>query len=176
MKRWIMVLALVCSCGMVAFAQKATEASIIVFGEAKATKERIDKGATFIDGRFIRGPYTVTRQGNVILVNGQPAAHLKIEIAKEEAPEEDVAAPSADADAASDEEAVEADASEATDAETPEVTLPPTRTLTRAEKEAAAKEKADAEEAKKQAEKQEELKGKSKKEHTRDSYALSLGS
>lgn len=142
MKRWIMALAWVCTFGMSAFAQKATEASIIVFGEAKATKERIDKGATFIDGRFLRGPYTVTRQGNVIFVNGQPATYLKVEVAKED-PEADEA-PASEADAEPADEATDADASETTEAEPADVALPPTRTLTRAEKDAAAKEKADA--------------------------------
>jgi hypothetical protein len=134
MKRWIMAFALICVSCSVTFAQKASDVATLVFGEAKASK-KVEKGALFIDGAFVRAPYTVTRQGNVILVNGTVAARLKIEAAKK-TPEVVEEAPEAPAEE-----------TPSTEIEAPEEVgdeLPPPRTLTREEQDAAAKEKSDA--------------------------------
>lgn len=52
-----------------------SEEAIKLFGTEEA-KGRIAKGALFIDGEFVRAPYSVTREGNVILVNGKVASRL----------------------------------------------------------------------------------------------------
>lgn len=51
-----------------------------LFGSEEAEK-RVSDGVVFIDGCFLRGPYSVTREGNVILVNGQIASRFKVEAA-----------------------------------------------------------------------------------------------
>ncbi|MDO5462305.1 MAG: hypothetical protein Q4F99_02320 [bacterium] len=141
MKRWLAMLALMCASCVVA--DGASDTAKLVFGKNEASKERIDKGAIFIDGLFIRGPYTVTREGNLILVNGKVASRLKIEAEAEEAdaePSEE--AEETVADETTEENAVD-EASSETEDETIEEPLPPKRTLTREDKEAAAKERAE---------------------------------
>lgn len=131
-----MAIALMCTTGLMATG--ASETAKLVLGKKEATKERIDKGALFIDGLFIRGPYTVTREGNLILVNGKIAARLKIDAVEDE---------SADEDAEATDEAVvaeeETESSETTEEDVAEVEMP-NRTRTRADIEAAAKERTDA--------------------------------
>lgn len=65
-----------------------SDEAVKIFGSEEA-KERIAKGAVFIDGEFIRAPYSVTREGNVILVNGKIANRFTVE-AKAEEPEPEV--------------------------------------------------------------------------------------
>ncbi|MBQ9693557.1 MAG: hypothetical protein IJV69_02235 [Kiritimatiellae bacterium] len=49
-----------------------------LFGTEEASK-RVSDGVVFIDGEYVRGPYSVTREGNVILVNGRIASRFKVE-------------------------------------------------------------------------------------------------
>jgi hypothetical protein len=58
-----------------------------LFGKEEAGK-RVSEGVVFIDGQYVRAPYAVTREGNVILVNGRIASRFKVEssAAKEEPP------------------------------------------------------------------------------------------
>lgn len=74
-----------------------SDEAVKIFGTDEA-KERIAKGALFIDGLFIRGPYSVTREGNVILVNGRIANRFKVKASAGE-PEPEEEEPVADADA-----------------------------------------------------------------------------
>jgi hypothetical protein len=63
--------------------------AVQLFGKEEAGK-RVSEGVVFIDGQYVRAPYSVTREGNVILVNGRIASRFKVEssAAKEEpAPE-----------------------------------------------------------------------------------------
>lgn len=60
-----------------------SDEAVKIFGTAEA-KERVAKGALFIDGEFIRGPYSVTREGNVILVNGKIASRFTVKARAEE--------------------------------------------------------------------------------------------
>ena len=66
---------------MMAGAPIATEGdndmAVKLFGKEDATK-RVTDGALFIDGLFVKAPYSVTREGNVILVNGRIAARFKV--------------------------------------------------------------------------------------------------
>ncbi len=77
MKKMLLSIALMGA--TVAFATEGvSEMAVQLFGkeEAKAT---VEKGAVFIDGLFIKAPYKVSREGNVILVNGQIASRFKVE-------------------------------------------------------------------------------------------------
>lgn len=60
-----------------------SDEAVKIFGTAEA-KERVAKGALFIDGEFIRAPYSVTREGNVILVNGKIASRFTVKARAEE--------------------------------------------------------------------------------------------
>lgn len=51
-----------------------------LFGKEDAGK-RVSEGVVFIDGQYVRGPYSVTREGNVILINGRIASRFKVEAA-----------------------------------------------------------------------------------------------
>lgn len=55
-----------------------SEMAVKLFGKEDATK-RVAEGALFIDGLYIKAPYSVTREGNVILVNGRIASRFKVE-------------------------------------------------------------------------------------------------
>lgn len=119
---------LLCSVLLVATRVFATdgisEEAIKLFGSEEA-KGRIAKGALFIDGEFIRAPYSVTREGNVILVNGKVASRLtpkpkaeeSEEVEPEESAEEDVA--EADSTEGSDEMPTLDDSDFATSTSTP---------------------------------------------------------
>lgn len=52
--------------------------AVQLFGKDTASAKKVEKGAVFIDGRFIPAPYTVTREGNVILINGQIASRFQV--------------------------------------------------------------------------------------------------
>lgn len=134
MKRWLAML--VVACASCLRADGASEIAKLVFGENDASKDRIEKGALFIDGLYIRGPYTVTREGNLILVNGKTAARLRVEA--EEPAADATEADAADEDAA-DEDAADEDAAD----EAVEAVVSPQRRRTREDEAAAAKERAD---------------------------------
>lgn len=55
-----------------------SEMAVKLFGKEEATK-RVAEGALFIDGLYVKAPYSVTREGNVILVNGRIASRFKVE-------------------------------------------------------------------------------------------------
>lgn len=78
MKKLMMGLLLVCLTPVL-FAAGASDVAKNVFGSREAEKKSIDKGAIFIDGNFIPAPYTVKREGNLILVNDKIAARFLIE-------------------------------------------------------------------------------------------------
>lgn len=59
-------------------AEGVSEMATQLFGTEEAEK-RVSDGAVFIDGQFVRAPYSVTRKGNVILVNGRIASRFKVE-------------------------------------------------------------------------------------------------
>ena len=67
-----------------------SEMAVQLFGKEEAGK-RVSEGVVFIDGQYVRAPYSVTREGNVILVNGRIASRFKVEssAAKEEPAAED---------------------------------------------------------------------------------------
>ena len=54
-----------------------SDMAVQLFGKEAAGK-RVTTGAVFIDGLYIKGPYSVTREGNVILINGQVASRFKV--------------------------------------------------------------------------------------------------
>ena len=77
LKRVVLSFALMCAAS--AFATEGvSDVATQLFGSEEAGK-RVSDGAVFIDGEFIRGPYSVTREGNVILVNGRIASRFKVE-------------------------------------------------------------------------------------------------
>ena len=55
-----------------------SEMAIQLFGQERAEK-RVATGAVFIDGLYVKGPYSISREGNVILVNGRIASRFKVE-------------------------------------------------------------------------------------------------
>ncbi len=55
-----------------------SEMAVKLFGKEEAAK-RVSEGALFVDGLYVKGPYSVTREGNVILVNGRVASRFKVE-------------------------------------------------------------------------------------------------
>ena len=59
-------------------AEGVNPTAVTLFGKDPAGK-RVAKGALFVDGLYVKGPYSVTREGNVILVNGRPASRFKVE-------------------------------------------------------------------------------------------------
>ena len=54
------------------------EMAVQLFGQERAGK-RVATGAVFIDGLYVKGPYAITREGNVILINGRVASRFKVE-------------------------------------------------------------------------------------------------
>ena len=71
LKRMLMVAALM-GAGLAAAAEEVSDMAIQLFGKEESGK-RVETGALFIDGLYIKGPYEVTRQGNVIFINGRVA-------------------------------------------------------------------------------------------------------
>lgn len=59
-------------------AEGVSEMAVKLFGKEEAAK-RVAEGALFIDGLYVKAPYSVTREGNVILVNGRIASRFKVE-------------------------------------------------------------------------------------------------
>ena len=77
LKRVLTVAALLCA-GWATATEGVSDMATQLFGKESAAK-RVETGALFIDGRYVKGPYAVTREGNVILINGQIASRLKVE-------------------------------------------------------------------------------------------------
>ncbi len=85
-----------------------SEMAVSLFGKEEG-KTKIEKGAVFVDGLFIPAPYTVSQEGNVILVNGIVASRFKVESKMAAKNASDAAAAAGDegkdgSDAVSDEE------------------------------------------------------------------------
>lgn len=57
-----------------------SDMAVQLFGK-EAAEKRVSTGVVFIDGLYIKAPYSVTREGNVILINGQIASRFKVESA-----------------------------------------------------------------------------------------------
>lgn len=57
-----------------------SDMAVQLFGKEGASK-RVSTGVVFIDGLYERAPYSVTREGNVILINGRVASRFKVESA-----------------------------------------------------------------------------------------------
>ncbi len=90
-----MCLGLAMCCAMVAFGTEGvSEMAVQLFGKQAASK-KVEKGAVFIDGLFIPGPYEVSREGNCILINGQVASRFKVTSAASEKAAADAAAAAA---------------------------------------------------------------------------------
>ncbi len=83
LKRMLLGIALFAALGAGA-TEGVSDMALKLFGKEDASK-RVATGAVFIDGLFIKGPYSVTREGNVILVNGRIASRFKVESAAEKA-------------------------------------------------------------------------------------------
>jgi diadenosine tetraphosphate (Ap4A) HIT family hydrolase len=77
LKRMLLCLALAGATSVFA-TEGVSEMAVQLFGKEEAGK-RVTDGAVFIDGQFVRAPYSVTREGNVILVNGRIASRFKVE-------------------------------------------------------------------------------------------------
>ena len=78
-KQLLLGLAL-CGAMVLSATEGVSDMAVQLFGKESATK-RVDKGAVFIDGLYVKAPYSVTREGNVILINGQIASRFKVESA-----------------------------------------------------------------------------------------------
>lgn len=77
LRQMLLGVALICAAG--AFATEGvSDMAVKLFGKEEATK-RVAEGALFVDGLYIKAPYSVTREGNVILVNGRVASRFKVE-------------------------------------------------------------------------------------------------
>lgn len=75
MKHFFLLLALFCAGGFgssMAWAQALTisPAAEATFGTRESDGKAINDGAVFVDGKFLRAPYTVTRKGNGLFING----------------------------------------------------------------------------------------------------------
>ncbi len=88
MKNWMMSLLLVCLTTAL-HAAGASDVAKNIFGSREAEKKNIEKGAIFIDGNFIPAPYTLKREGNLILVNDRVAARFLVDDKEDEAEGED---------------------------------------------------------------------------------------
>ena len=111
LKRVLMVAALACA-GWATAAEEVSDMAIQLFGKEE-TGKRVETGALFIDGLYVKGPYEVTRQGNVIFINGRVASRFKVEAkakaaAEQKAAQEAAAKERADAQAKAAEEARQA--------------------------------------------------------------------
>ena len=89
LKRMLMVAALM-GAGLAAAAEEVSDMAIQLFGKEESGK-RVETGALFIDGLYIKGPYEVTRQGNVIFINGRVASRFKVEAKAKAAAEQQAA-------------------------------------------------------------------------------------
>ncbi len=94
MKRVLLAIALM-GATVVFATEGVSDMAVQLFGKEDA-KSKVDKGGVFIDGLFVKAPYTVTREGNVILVNGIVASRFKVESAMAEKNAADAAAASKD--------------------------------------------------------------------------------
>ncbi len=89
-------LGLALCCAMSAFAAEGvSEMAVQLFGKQAATK-KVETGAVFIDGLFVKAPYEVSYEGNCILINGQVASRFKVTSAASEKAAADAAAASGD--------------------------------------------------------------------------------
>ena len=84
LKRMLLCLALAGATSVFA-TEGVSDMAVQLFGKEEAGK-RVTDGAVFIDGQFVRAPYSVTREGNVILVNGRIASRFKVEAAASKTP------------------------------------------------------------------------------------------
>ena len=93
LKQILLCLAL-CGATSVFATEGVSDMAVQLFGKEEAGK-RVSDGVVFIDGQYVRGPYSVTREGNVILINGRIASRFKVESSAKAAPEAVQADPSA---------------------------------------------------------------------------------
>ncbi len=73
----ILCVALLCA-GLASATEGVSAMATQLFGQERAAK-RVATGAVFIDGLYVKGPYAISREGNVILVNGRIASRFKVE-------------------------------------------------------------------------------------------------
>ncbi len=78
-KQLLLGLAL-CGAMVLSATEGVSDMAVQLFGKEAAGK-RVEKGAVFIDGLYVKAPYSVSREGNVILINGQIASRFKVESA-----------------------------------------------------------------------------------------------
>ncbi len=93
-KRLVLCAAMVCAMSAMA-TEGVAEMAVELFGKEPA-KKSVEKGALFIDGLFIKAPYSVSREGNVILVNGRIASRFAVGGAADEKAEADARAAQSD--------------------------------------------------------------------------------
>ncbi len=107
-----------------------------LFGKEETSK-RVATGAVFVDGLYLKGPYSVTREGNAILINGRVVSRFKVEsaVANEKAKKAatDTAATKTDP-AASGEDVVSDQAGSTINGGDPVPTLPNTEKTSRTSK------------------------------------------
>ncbi len=87
LKQVLMGVALMCATGLWA-TEGVSDMAVRLFGKEAASK-RVAEGALFVDGLYIKAPYSVTREGNVILVNGRIAARFEVKSAADDKAEHD---------------------------------------------------------------------------------------
>ena len=78
-KKLLLSVALLGATGLFA-TEGVSDMAVQLFGKEGASK-RVSTGVVFIDGLYERAPYSVTREGNVILINGRVASRFKVESA-----------------------------------------------------------------------------------------------
>ena len=78
MLKRLLLIGAVLGAGWLPATEGVSEMAIQLFGKEEAPK-RVATGAVFIDGLYVKGPYEVSREGNVILINGRVASRFKVE-------------------------------------------------------------------------------------------------